>query len=73
MHKLIRGIFIAIGFALFGASYYLYNNFLNPPEIIEVQDNNYHLENTDDGSGTVKLVMLKGKPQPKEILEDKKI
>lgn len=72
MHKLLRGACIAAGLACFGASYYLYNNFINPPEIIEVTDNNYHMENTDDGSGTVKLVMLKGKLKPKTPAVDNK-
>lgn len=66
MHKLLKGACIALGLACFGASYYLYNNFINPPEIVEVKDNNYHMENTDDGSGTVKLVMVQGKIKPKE-------
>lgn len=66
MHKLLKGACIALGLACFGASYYLYNNFINPPEIVEVTDNNYHMENTDDGSGTVKLVMVQGKIKPKE-------
>lgn len=66
MHKLLRGACIALGLACFGAGYYLYNNFINPPEIVEVKDNNYHMENTDDGSGTVKLVMVQGKIKPKE-------
>lgn len=70
MHKLIRGLCLAVGLALFGVSYYLYNNFINPPEIVEVKDNNYHMENTDDGSGTVKLVMVKGKPKPQGAVED---
>ena len=52
--------------------WHLYNNFLNPPEIAEVKDNNYHLENTDDGSGTVKLVLLRGKPKPHRAAEDSK-
>lgn len=64
MHKILRGACIALGLACFGASYYLYNNFINPPEIVQVQDNNFHIENTDDGTGTVKLVMLKGKVKP---------
>lgn len=73
MHKLLRGACVAIGIACLGASYYLYNNFINPPQITEVKDNNYHRENTDDGSGTVSLVMLKGKVTPSnELLEDDK-
>ncbi|MDO4204143.1 MAG: TMEM43 family protein [Selenomonadaceae bacterium] len=70
MQKLLRGILIAVGIACFGVGYYLYNNFLNPPEIAVVSDNNYHVENTDDGSGTVKLVMVKGKLKVKEPVED---
>lgn len=73
MHKLLRGACVAIGIACLGASYFLYNNFINPPQITEVKDNNYHRENTDDGSGTVSLVMLKGKVTPSnELLEDDK-
>ena len=73
MHKLLRGACVAVGLVCFGASYYLYNNFTNPPPITEVKDYNYHVENTDDGSGTVKLVMLKGKVTPSdELLEDSK-
>lgn len=70
MHKLLRGACVAIGLVCFGASYYLYNNFINPPPIVEVKDNNYHLENTDEGSGTVKLVMLKGKIKPSAGVTD---
>lgn len=72
MNKLLRGVLVAIGLACFGAGWYLYNNFLNPPEIVAVTDNNYHVENTDDGSGSVKLVMVRGRMKPSEVTEDSK-
>lgn len=61
MNKIVRGLCVAIGVALLGGSYYLYNNFVNPPKIVHVTDNNYHREYSDDGSGSVALVMLQGK------------
>ena len=70
MNKIVRGICVAFGVALFGASYYLYNNFVNPPKIVHVTDNNYHREYSDDGSGSVNMVMLQGKITPWEKTTD---
>ena len=70
MNKLIRGLCIAVGIALLGGSYYLYNNFVNPPKIVHVTDNNYHREYSDDGTGSVALVMLQGKITPGEPVLD---
>ncbi len=70
MNKLLKGFFIAVGLACFGAAYHLYNTFLNPPEIAVVTDNNFDIKNTDDGSGSVKLVMVKGKLSFKEYNKD---
>lgn len=70
MNKLLRGLFITIGMALFGASFYLYNNFINQPETVFVQDAQYRLENSDDSSGSAKLVMVKGKVTLKDQAVD---
>lgn len=72
MNKIVRGLCVALGIALFGGSYYLYNNFVNPPKIVHVTDNNYHREYSDDGSGSVNMVMLQGKITPGEAATDGK-
>jgi len=61
MNKFIRGACVALGLALFGASYYLYNNFTNMPKTTFVADNNYHVEHNDNSSSSADLVMVKGK------------
>lgn len=70
MHKILRGVFIALGLSLFGASFYLYNNFTNQPETVLVADGNYDLKNSDDSSGSSKMVMVKGKIAPKAPVVD---
>lgn len=73
MHKMLRIICVVIGIALFGAAFYLGGNYLNPPKIVVVEDNNYHRENTDLSGSSANLVMLKGKIQPDEedMIEDR--
>lgn len=66
MNKIVRGLCVAVGAALLGGSCYLYSNFINPPKIVHVTDNNYHREYSDDGTGSVALVMLQGKITPGE-------
>lgn len=61
LNKIFRGACIALGVALFGASYYLYNNFTNMPKTTFVADSNYHVEYNDNSSGSADLVMVKGK------------
>lgn len=70
MNKILRGAFIALGVALFGASYYLYNNYNNMPKTTFVEDNNYHVEYNDNSSSSADLVMLKGKLTVKIPPED---
>lgn len=70
MNKLLRGLCIAIGVALLGSSFYLYNNFINQPDTVFVSDAQYRLENSDDSSGSAKLVMVKGKITLKDQAKD---
>lgn len=70
MNKLVRGGCIALGAALFGASFYLYNNFINPPVINVLTDNKLHREFDDEGTGSVALVMAQGKLKMTAPLRD---
>lgn len=70
MQKILRGVCIALGVALFATSYYLYNNFTNMPKTTFVQDNNYHVENNDESHDSGNLVLVKGKLNVARPAED---
>lgn len=70
MNKVLRGACVVVGLALFGLSYYLYNNFTNMPNTTFIADNNYHVEYNDNSSGSADLVMVKGKLTVKKPAED---
>lgn len=68
--KIIRCLAIAAGLLLYGAAFYLYDNFTNMPNIIYVADGNFYKENNFEATEN-KYVMLTGKISTVGVSEDK--
>lgn len=68
--KIIKYLSVAVGLLLYGAAFYLYDNFTNMPDIIYVADGNFYKENNADENEN-KFVMVRGKIAPIGMAEDK--
>lgn len=68
--KIIRCLAIVAGLLLYGAAFYLYDNFTNMPNIIYVADGNFYKKNNFEATEN-KYVMLSGKISTVGVSEDK--